>query len=283
MRVLVTGSSGRLGTAVAALVSTRHEVVGLDRVPGRWTTIVGGIEDRSAVDRAIRSVDAIIHTASLHAPDVRRFPDQTFVAVNVDATRYLLQAAVGAGARRFVYTSTTSVYGDQLVPRDRAVWVTEELPPRPRDIYDVTKLAAEQLCATFAREANLTAICLRTARFFPESPRVAAVHRLSRGLDVRDAASAHLLAVENQTVNVGTYIISARSPFVEADLPGLLDDAARIIQRIYPWAEAAFTARGWRLPETIDRVYVTARAEAELGFRPAYNFDRLMREVPFVA
>lgn len=277
MRVLVTGSSGRLGTAVADLLSTRHDVVGLDRAPGRWTSIVANIDDRSAIQRAVRGIDAVVHTASLHAPDVGRSPDRDFVAVNVNATHNLLRAAATAGASRFVYTSTTSVYGSQLVPRDQAVWVTEELTPRPRDIYDVTKLAAENLCAAFAREGHLSTVCLRTARFFPESPRLLAIYRLSRGIDVRDAASAHLLAVENQTLNVGTFIVSARSPFVETDVPDLLGDAPRVIRRIYPWAEAAFAARGWSLPATIDRVYAIVKAESEMGFSPIHNFESLMR------
>ena len=277
MRVLVTGSSGRLGGAVAELVGARYEVVGLDRVPGRWTSVLGGVEDRGLVERAMRGIDAVIHTASLHAPDVGRFPEQAFVAVNVEATRHLLEIAAARGVRRVVYTSTTSVYGHALVPTDRAVWVTEALVPGPRDVYDVTKLAAEELCSRFARDAGPPTICRRTARFFPEAPDLVAAYRLSRGVDVRDAAAAHLLAIEDRTIRFGICNVSARSPFVEADLPELLVDAPSVIRRYYPWAEAAFAARGWRLPASIDRVYVIAKAEDALGYRPVYGFESLFR------
>ena len=276
MRVLVTGSSGRLGGAVAELVGARYGVVGLDRVPGRWTSVLGGVEDRGRVERAMRGIDAVIHTASLHAPDVGRFPEQAFVAVNVEATRHLLEIAAARGVQRFVYTSTTSVYGHALVPTtDRAVWVTEALVPPPRDVYDVTKLAAEELCARFVRDAGLPSICLRTARFFPEAPDLVAAYRLSRGVDVRDAAAAHLLALEDRTIRFEICNVSARSPFVEADLPELLVDAPSVIRHYYPWAESAFAARGWRLPASIDRVYVIAKAEETLGFRPVYGFESL--------
>ncbi len=82
-------------------------------------------------------------------------------------TRLLLQASLRGLVRRFVYTSTTSLYGKALVPKDRAVWVTEELEPQARDIYDKTKIAAEAECAT-AATAGLTCISLRMSRCFPE-------------------------------------------------------------------------------------------------------------------
>jgi nucleoside-diphosphate-sugar epimerase len=53
----------------------------------------------------------------------------------------LLEAALENGAKRFVYTSTTSLYGHAMVSPEKAVWVTERLVPQPRDIYDVTKIA----------------------------------------------------------------------------------------------------------------------------------------------
>jgi UDP-glucose 4-epimerase len=283
VRVLVTGSSGRLGSAVAAALATRHEVVGLDRLPGPATHHLGGVEDRALLARALRGVEAVVHTASFHAPHVGAVARRAFVAVNVEATRRLLELAAAGGVRRLVYTSTTSVYGRALVPTDRAVWVTEALAPRPRDVYDETKLAAEELCRRFAAETGVEAICLRTARFFPEPPELVAAYRLYRGVDVRDAAAAHLLAVENTTIPFGVFNVSARSPFVESDLEALLADAPRVIRRYHPWAEAAFAARGWALPPSIDRVYVIAAAERALGYRPVHDFASLFPESVAIA
>lgn len=274
MRVIVTGSSGRLGSTVVAALRDRYEVIGIDLAPAATTTIVGSIEDAALIERVFWAHDPIagvIHTASLHAPHVGRAPRERFEEVNVAATRCLLEQAVAHGARRFVYTSTTSVYGDALVPTDRAVWVTEELPPRPRDIYDETKLAAEGLCAAFAAAGRLSTVCLRAGRFFAEAPALVAAYRLYRGLDVRDAAAAHVLALEHPDRPEGVFNLAARSPFTPDDLVELLTDAPAVIRRRVPGAEAAFAARGWPLPAGIDRVYVIARAEAGLGYRPVHD------------
>jgi UDP-glucose 4-epimerase len=277
MRILITGSSGQLGREIARQLEPRHETVGVDIIPGERTTHVASIADAALVRQLIRGVDAVIHVASLHAPHVAQRPKQDFVDTNISGTLQLLEAAVGAHARRFVYTSTTSLCGFALVPGDQAVWVTEELTPRPRDIYDITKLAAEELCHHFALAEGLPTICLRISRFFAEPPEAVARHRLYRGVDVRDAAAAHVLAVTNQDVGFDVFNISARSPFAEGDLPELLHDAAAVIRRHFPDAERVFRRHGWQVPDSIDRVYVTAKAERILGYRPRFNFAELLR------
>lgn len=277
MRVLVTGSSGLLGSAVAGELARRHVVVGFDRAAGRWTTLVGDVRDRDLVARAMEGIEAVVHTASLHAPQVGRASRREFVGVNVEGTLHVLEAAAERRVRRVVYTSTTSLYGFALVPTDRAVWVTEDLPPRPRDVYDVTKLAAEQLCADLVRDGGPPTTCLRIARFFPEPPEVVAVNRLCRGVDLRDAVAAHRLALEDDTARFDVFNVAARPPFGPDDAAELLVDAPSVVRRSYPWAEAAFAARGWRLPDSIDRVYVVAKAEAKLGYRPVHDFESLFR------
>lgn len=278
MRVLVTGSTGQLGAAVARVLTPDHEVLGLDLLPGPETTHIGSLADRALIAALVDQVDAVIHTASLHARHLVGATKEAFIATNVAGTQRLLTAAAMSGVTRFVYTSTTPVYGDALVPTDRAVWVTEALAPQPRDIYDVTKLAAERLCLLFQRETGIPTVCLRVGRFFPESPEQLAVHRLYRGLDPRDAAEAHRLAAIATTVGFGPYNIAARSPFAEADTPELLRDAAATIRRYYPEAEATFARHGWMLPARIDRVYVVERAVRELDYHPRHDFADFLRE-----
>ncbi len=172
---------------------------------------------------------------------------------------------------------STSVYGFALVPTDRAVWVTEDLTPRPRDIYDITKLAAEELCRHFALAQGLPAICLRTARFFPEPPEQIATYRLYRGVDVRDVAAAHVLAVTNQKIAFDLFNIAARSPLHQADTPALWRDAPTVLKERVSGIEALYAARGWALPQQIDRVYVIARAAQRLGYQLRYNFGEYMQ------
>lgn len=228
--------------------------------------------------RLTKGVHAIVHTAALHAPHVPLFNEGRFWQVNVKATENLLDASLHRGVKRFVFTSTTSVYGDALVKPDQAVWVTEELQPQPRDTYDRTKLAAEALCKE-ASELGLSCITLRMSRCFPEDPRLMAIYRLYRGVDIRDVALGHMLALHSPLKGYEVFNISANSPFQPDDLANLAGKASQIITHYYPWALPFFEQRGWQRPSHIDRVYVTQKAQKVLGFHPRYGFDRFCQQL----
>lgn len=271
-RILVTGSSGRVGSAIAAGFSADHEIRGLDRVPGRYTTHRGSVEDAALVREAMNGVRLVVHTASLHAPHVGHETEARFRAVNVVGTEVLLDAALAAGVARFVYTSSTSVYGHAMEPADAAVWVTEALPPAPRDIYDETKLVAENLCRAVAEEGLMESVSLRISRCFAEAERLVALHRLHRGVDLRDVAQAHRLAARMPLAGYQVYNVSAQTPFTVDDCAELLADAPVVLRRRVPGIEAFFAARDWRLPDTIDRVYAIDKAGRDLGYSPRFNF-----------
>jgi UDP-glucose 4-epimerase len=274
-RVLVTGSSGRVGSVIAAALSTEYDVAGLDLSPGPHTTHHGSIEDAGLVAAAMRGAVAVVHTAALHAPHVGRRSDAEFQSVNVDGTRVLLDTAVKEGARHFIYTSSTSIYGHALEPGDQAVWVTEEIEPRPRDIYDETKLRAEALCHE-AASGTMTCLSLRISRCFPEPGHLLATYRLYRGVDLRDVAEAHRLALGYVGHAFEVFNISARSPFLLADAGPLLATAPSVLRRRVPGIEAAYRQRGWSLPRSIDRVYVIDKAVERLGYCPRFNFTELL-------
>jgi nucleoside-diphosphate-sugar epimerase len=270
MRVLITGSSGRIGAAVAREVRAAHQVVGLDVVPGAETQVLGSIADGPLVRALVRDVDAVIHCAALHAPHVGTASSAEFRAINVDGTARLLDASLAAGLRRFVFTSTTSVYGHALVPTDRAVWVTESLVPQPRDIYDETKLLAEALCQR-ATDAGLPCVTLRMSRSFPEPERLMAIYRMYRGVDARDVAAAHGAALRVPVSGYTLCNVSASSPFTIDDTPELLANAPSVLERYFPWIAEAFRARQWALPRSIDRVYVVDRARVVLHYESQYD------------
>src|SRR5712692_10078946 len=110
MRILITGSSGQLGAAIAEQLGRDHELIGIDVNPGLWTQRLVSITDRRTIFQLAREVDAIIHVASLHQPHIATCSEQDFIETNVLGTLTLLEAAAQAGIRRFVYTSTTSLY-----------------------------------------------------------------------------------------------------------------------------------------------------------------------------
>jgi UDP-glucose 4-epimerase len=292
MKFLVTGSAGHLGEALARTLRDRSdEVVGLDILESPYTTVVGSIVERAVAENCMSGVAVVFHAATLHKPHVATHSRQEFVDTNVAGTLNLLEAAAGAGVRSFVYTSTTSVFGDALIPPQGspAAWITEGVTPVPRNIYGVTKSAAEDLCQLFWRNQGLPCVVLRTSRFFPEEDdnqavrdafsdeNVKANEYLYRRVDIEDVVSAHLLAAERAAgLGFRKYVVSATTPFRREDLARLRNDAPAVVRERVPEYEAVYRERGWKMFPGIDRVYVNERAREELGWQPRYDFAQVI-------
>ena len=288
MKILVTGSSGHLGEAlVRTLRNEKREVIGVDIVPSEFTNQVGSIVDRQFVKRCTEGVGAVIHTATLHKHHVITHSRQSFVDTNITGTLNLLEEAAMAGVGSFVLTSTTSAFGCALSPPSGspAAWVTEDVTPVPRNIYGVTKTAAEDLCELFHRKLGLACLVLRTSRFFPEEDdreetrkaydddNIKVNEFLYRRVDLEDVVSAHLLAIEKAPIiGFGRYIVSATTPFAQDDLFHLRANAPLVLKRRVPDYEAEYARRGWKMFPGIDRVYVNERARKDLDWRPRYDF-----------
>lgn len=267
------------------------DVCGVDLLARPFTTHVGSISDRAFVRRVMAGVDVVFHTATLHKPHVATHSCQAFVDTNITGTLCLLEEAAAAHVGAFIYTSTTSVFGDALVPPadQPAAWITEQVRPEPKNIYGVTKGAAEDLCQLFHRNARLPCVVLRTSRFFPEEDDSAAAREafaednlklnelLHRRVDIEDVVSAHFAAAQRaRDIGFGLYIISATTPFTREDLAALRRDAPAVLRRAVPEHEAYYATRGWRMNATLDRVYVNERALRELGWRPQHDFRAVL-------
>ena len=300
MRALVTGSSGHLGEAlVRTLRDQGDDVIGIDIREGPFTTVAGSIIDHAVVKRCLSGVQAVFHAGALHKPHVATHSRQDFVDVNIGGTLTLLEEAVAAGVEAFVCTSSTSVFGDALIPPGGApaAWITEDVTPIPKNIYGVTKAAAEDLCQLFHRNDGLACIVLRTSRFFPEADDDTTVraafsdanHKvnefLSRRVELEDVVAAHLLAAARAAAQAAEhapalgfrrYIISAATPFEPEDMAELRVDAPAVVRRRVPAYEDAYARLGWTMTPRIDRVYVSERATHELGWRPRSDFPSLI-------
>jgi UDP-glucose 4-epimerase len=297
MRILVTGSSGHLGEALMRVLrADGADVVGLDALEGEFTDVVGSIVDRDVVRRALQGVDGVLHAATLHKPHVGSHSRREFVDTNIAGTLNLLEEAVTAGVSRLIFTSTTSAFGRALTPVEGrpAAWITEDVVPIPRNIYGVTKTSAEALCELVHRDHGLPILILRTSRFFPELDDREEVRSayddlnlkvnelLYRRADLEDVVTAHRLALDRAPeLRFGRYIISAPTPFSPDDVAELRTDAPEVVRRRFPDYEAIYARLGWRMFPSIERVYDSSRAAADLGWRPRHEFrhalDRLAR------
>lgn len=276
MKVLVTGTSGRIGSAIAKRLSLNVEVLGIDIIPGRYTTHIGDITNCRFLDNVMHDIYAVVHCAAYHAPHVGIVDDKKFRDVNVKGTENLINKALSNNVNRFVYTSTTSVYGCTTRPKEGAVWVTEQLKPHPEDIYDETKLIAEELCYS-AAQSGLDAIILRMSRCFPEPEHLMVFYRLYRGVSREDVAEAHFQAVQSMLKGFHIFNISALSPFTKEECKFLLNDPWFIIDKKIPNARGEFLQAGWQLPDSIDRVYVIDEAIRMLNYKPIHNFEHIYR------
>jgi UDP-glucose 4-epimerase len=293
MKVLVTGSAGHLGEALMRTLRARSiDAVGVDVLSSPYTDVVGSIADRAVVEACMSGVTDVLNAATLHKPHVATHPRQAFVDTNITGTLNLLESAVAHQVRAFIFTSTTSAFGDALTPPagSPAAWITEEVLPQPKNIYGVTKTAAEDLCRLFHRNHRLPVLVLRTSRFFPEEDDVAerasgydqdnlkANELLYRRVDVADVVESHLLGLERApALGWGKFIITATTPFGRDDLAPLGVNAPAVVAKYFPDFPAIYAKRGWKMLPTLDRVYVNQRARAQLGWRPKYDFAEVLR------
>ena len=289
MRIVVTGSAGHLGEALMRVLGADagSEVVGLDVLPSAYTTAVGSVADRPLVREVLAGADAVLHAATLHKPHVGSHARAAFVDANVTGTLVVLEEAVRAGVGRVVFTSSTTTFGRALSPAPGApaAWITEDVAPMPKNVYGVTKTAAEDLCELVHRDHGLPCVVLRTSRFFAEADdrddvrsRYADLNLkvnelLYRRIDLEDVVHAHRLALERApALGFAKLVVSATTPFTRADLPRLGTDAPAVVRERVPGYEEVFAARGWRMFPALDRVYVNDRARELLGWTPRHDF-----------
>jgi UDP-glucose 4-epimerase len=286
MRILVTGSAGHLGEALMRTFEaarghrSAYQATGLDIKSSPWTHSVGSITERDFVRQCMRNIDVVLHTATLHKPHIVTHTRRSFVDTNIVGTLNLLEEAVAAGVKSFVFTSTTSTFGLALTPPPGApaAWITEDVAPVPKNIYGVTKVAAEDLCELFQKQTGMPCIVLRTSRFFPEEVDDAQTRRafdddnlkvnemLYRRADIEDVVSAHLLAMEKApAIGFDRYIVSATTPFTRDDLRELSVDAPAVVRRYAPGYESEYRRRGWSMMPAIDRVYSNESARTHLA------------------
>ena len=296
MEILVTGGAGFIGShLVEALLAQGHRVAVLDdfnayydprikesnlaAVRGQIELVRADIRDEAAVNRAVgkERFDAIIHLAG-RAGVRPSIPDpRLYVDTNVTGTLNLLEAARAGGVGRFILASSSSVYGlCQTSP------FREDMPlPGTISPYAATKLAAEQLCSTYAHLYKIRTVCLRFFTVYgPRQRPDLAIHgftrRIHRGQPIDqfgDGSTRRDYTYVDDTVHGILGALAYEGPIF--DTFNLGESETTSLSELIAQIERALgkTARINHLPDQPGDVPLTcadiSKARALLGYRPA--------------
>ena len=308
MKVLITGAAGFIGSRIARrMLAEGHDVVGVDA----WRDYYAldqkraNVEDLLAHERfALEDLDlsaadltsvvdgtaVVFHQAA--QPGVRRSWGEfdTYVRDNVESTQRLLAACAGSPSlQRFVYASSSSVYGDAVSFPAR-----EDALPAPRSPYGVTKLAAEHLVSLYADNFGVPTVSLRYFTVYGPGQRPdMALHRFINAVAageevtvfgdgnqvrdftyVADAVAATVAAIEADVAPVTVLNVAGGSPTTVADLLSLVSE------------QVGRPAILRHLPDQPGDVRVTSgateRARRLLGWRPEVPLDEgVKRQVAY--
>jgi len=313
-RVLITGGAGFLGINLCRyLLAREYAVRSLDTAPfyyperGRIDVVQGDIRDQGALERAMRGVDVVVHAAAALPLSSRR----EIYSTEVDGTRALLQSAAAHGVSRFIYISSTAVYG---IPRHHPL--REDDPLEGVGPYGQAKIDAEALCLAY-RARGLCVPILRPKSFvgperlgifellcdwahdgkhFPVLGTGANRYQL---LDVEDLCQAiELCATRERELVNDTFNVGAKDfGTMRENFQAVLDQAGHGRKVIaVPAAPVIWTLqllRLLRLSPVYKWIYATAaqdsyasieRIERRLGFVPHYsNRDALIRTYDWYA
>ncbi|WP_067491246.1 NAD-dependent epimerase/dehydratase family protein [Actinomadura hibisca] len=320
MRVLLTGASGFIGSHIAeALTAAGHQVHGFDLRTGQ------DVRSPDDVARALAGIDAVCHQAAMVGLGVDMSDLPAYASVNVQGTAVLLAEMARAEVRTLVLASSMVVYGEGRYTCDRhgAVRpdpraeealraghfeppcpacgnplapgvISEDAPLDPRNVYADTKLAQENLAASWARATGASVTALRYHNVYgPRMPRdtpyagVAALFRsrLERGeapqvyedgrqrrdfVHVRDVARANVLSLQTTHTGLRAYNIASGEPRTIADMAHALADA-------YGGPDPVVTG-GYRLGDVRHIVASPEKARRELGFTAQVPFSEGMAE-----
>ena len=241
--VVVTGSSGKLGTAVVTdLVAHDWEVVAVDRVPSpnadvassvvELTDFGQAVEALGGIDERHNGVDALVHLAAIPAPGLR--PDAATFANNMTASYNAYTAALRAGIRKIVWASSETVLGLPFAAPPPYVPVDEDYPPRPNSTYSLVKTLEEEMARQLCRwHPDLSMIGLRFSNVmapedyarFPEFDADPVLRRwnLWAYIDARDGAQAVRRALEHRSGGADVFIIANADTVMSRPNDELLD------------------------------------------------------------
>jgi len=298
MKALVTGAAGFIGSHLAsALLERGATVVGVDAFTDYYAreiktsnlaplmanpsfTLVEGALQTMALEPVLEGVTHIFHLAAQAGVRKSWGADfRVYTSNNIDATQRLLEAVKGRQLTRFVYASTSSVYGD-----DAPMPMHEDLPLHPVSPYGVTKLAAEHLCYLYQVNYGIPTVALRYFTVYgPRQRPDMGFHRFIRAALTGQPIS--LYGDGDQTRDF-TYVSDAVAGTVAAGDRGRVgavynlgggsrvsvNDVLALIGRV-TGTSLNIRREDVQKGDMRDTFADTTRARQELGFAPAFSLE----------
>lgn len=309
MNVLVTGATGFTGGHLAAALARRgHHVRALVRsrslatfqssrlAPLGVEAVAGDLADRDSLERATTGVAVVYHIAAAYREAGQ--PETAYRAVNVEGTRHVLEAAERTGVRRVVHCSTGGVHGHIANPP-----ASEDSPFNPGDVYQETKLEAEQLAREYGRTRGLDVVIARPIGIYgPGDTRFLKIFRgLARGrfpllgsgelfyhlTYIDDLVEGFRLCGEVASASGRTYILAGAQYTTLNELVAMIAEELkveppRVHLPVWPFWTAALLCEAVCAPLRIEpplyrrrvdfytksRAFDITRARRELGFDP---------------
>ncbi|RLF39567.1 MAG: nucleoside-diphosphate sugar epimerase [Thermoplasmata archaeon] len=311
MSVLVTGGAGYIGSAlISKLLDDGYHVISVDNLSrgdyehlrgleenGRLELVVGDICDANRLGKIINRIehlDAIFHLAAIPGLKLCRKHPAKAITTNIYGTYNILKVAEKYNVDKLVFASSAAVYGDPL-----EVPVKETHPRRPKNLYGVTKLAAEHLIAAYHWERDLPTVILRLGNVYGvglftywDSVVPKFVRQALNGepmtifgtgeqtrdfIHVWDVVEAFKMVLEadwaaGEVFNVGTgQPISIKT--VAETVAKIVEDATGVEPRVehLPPMEGDIRTPGFCL--SVEKI------RERLGFRPTWNFEAGVRQL----
>ena len=270
MHLLVTGSSGLIGSAMLKDLCRRYEITGYDlresaALPDGVRFIQGDVRDRETLNRAMEGVDVVLHLAAI-AFDVP--PLHEVFSVNVQGTYNALDLAVENGAKCFLYTSSIMGYGFGQNVDPQYFPVDEEHPMLADRTYGLSKIVSERVCRSFTERCGIRTICFRlTAAMASEKCYTSLPWQDRTGelgifqyFDVRDFTQIAEAAIQATHIEHDAFLVAAADS-------AHAEPTAEVIRKYYPNAELRYDQL-----DAVSPFVSTEKARRALGFEARHSW-----------